>query len=918
MSIGFKGVLLCAALAGAGVPALADEKLIDEARDYLKKGETKAAIIQLKNVLQDEPKHVNARLLLGEAFLVQGDIPAAVQTLEKLSELGVSAQVWSLPLGRAYLLKGDAKALLERIRPSDEMAPELRASILGLRGTAQTMQNEFDQARLSFDDALKLAPDSRDLLLGLATLEARQEHYPKAVEYAQKVLDKDPQNVDAWFIVGEAKRLNKDLPGATLAFGKGIEIQPRDFRCRLGRATVYLATNRLAEAEKDIGEVLAVGKMPMALYLQAMVDFQGKKLEEAEDNLGKVVAALPDYLPGRFLYGAVAYQRGKFETAETQLSYFIAKNPDQLQAIKLLAATRMKLSRPAEALSLLLPQEAKAKQDPQLLALLGSAYQQNKQFDLAIDYLNRASALAPKEASVKAQLAMSLIATGKLDLAVGDLRSAVELDPALLQADTMLVLVLLQQKKFDEAIEAAYRLKSKTRDDPMAENLLGTAYLAKGDGRQASEHWKAALKLKPEYASAALNLARIELGNKQADEASRLFEGVLKHDPKNLGAWLGLAQIAEDRNQFDQVERYLLEARENNPADLQPSVLLSKFWLRHGRPLKALDIARDMLNAHPDHPLALQSLGLAEIASNQNANATDTFRKLVSAVPDNAEYRYQLGQALFRSKNHDAAVKEWQLSRKIKPDYLPPLLAQGEIALQGKKYDEAGKIAAQAKAEAPTASGGFLLEGDTAFARKDFRKALGAYETAFKLESTPNLARRLFYIRHSLQEDEQAFGALNEWVQAHPDDVESWQLLGLGYQETNRLKEAAAAYEKGYAIQPQNPVLLNNLAWVYQELGDPRAVSLAEKLLSANENAPLIQDTIGWIFVQNGRVDKGLALLQDASIHAPEYSQIRYHLAAALLKADRKKEAREELQILLKSKRDFPDRKRAEELLQGL
>jgi len=71
------------------------------------------------------------------------------------------------------------------------------------------------------------------------------------------------------------------------------------------------------------------------------------------------------------------------------------------------------------------------------------------------------------------------------------------------------------------------------------------------------------------------------------------------------------------------------------------------------------------------------------------------------------------------------------------------------------------------------------------------------------------------------------------------------------------------------------------------------------------ENKSEILDTVGWVFLQNGKEDKGLVLLQQAALQAPRNTNIRIHLASAFAKTGKKEEAKKELERLLKENGNF-------------
>ncbi|MDV3242708.1 MAG: tetratricopeptide repeat protein, partial [Methylocaldum sp.] len=181
--------------------ARAEVDLLKQAQDYIQKGEIKAAVIQLKNLLQSDPENADARILIGESYLKLADGPSAVKELEKARDLGASKEKWIIPLARAYLLQDKPKAVLDQIKPEDDLTGTIRAQVYGIRGLAQIALREPEQAKESFDAALKFDSTASDALLGLAMLEVQQKQYKKAIEYANQSIVKDPKNVSGWIIL---------------------------------------------------------------------------------------------------------------------------------------------------------------------------------------------------------------------------------------------------------------------------------------------------------------------------------------------------------------------------------------------------------------------------------------------------------------------------------------------------------------------------------------------------------------------------------------------------------------------------------------------------------------------------------------------------------------------------------------------
>jgi len=121
------------------------------------------------------------------------------------------------------------------------------------------------------------------------------------------------------------------------------------------------------------------------------------------------------------------------------------------------------------------------------------------------------------------------------------------------------------------------------------------------------------------------------------------------------------------------------------------------------------------------------------------------------------------------------------------------------------------------------------------------------------------------------------------------------------------------------AQRPNDPDVLNNLAWLYQQIGNlPKASELAERALGLAPANGQIADTLGWILLAQGDTKRALIHLEAASTAIPGNAEINYHFAVALGRAGRTADARAILERVLGSGAAFTGKAEAEKLLEDL
>ncbi len=202
----------------------------------------------------------------------------------------------------------------------------------------------------------------------------------------------------------------------------------------------------------------------------------------------------------------------------------------------------------------------------------------------------------------------------------------------------------------------------------------------------------------------------------------------------------------------------------------------------------------------------------------------------------------------------------------------------------------------------PGSGVGEWLRGDVMMARKNYPAAVADYQTSIDLAGGSSvLAIRIYKARFSAGQRDEAIELLETWVGAHKDDYEAARTLAGAYISVRRLSKAIEVHEKMIADRPNDPKLLNNLAWLYQRTGDKRALTFAMRAYQNAPKDPSATDTLGWILVQSGQAARGLKLLRQANARAARQPRIRFHMAVALKQLNRLDEAREELKAVLQA-----------------
>lgn len=130
--------------------------------------------------------------------------------------------------------------------------------------------------------------------------------------------------------------------------------------------------------------------------------------------------------------------------------------------------------------------------------------------------------------------------------------------------------------------------------------------------------------------------------------------------------------------------------------------------------------------------------------------------------------------------------------------------------------------------------------------------------------------------------------------------------------ERGEFENARTALEKGFELEPNNPEVINKLAFVTAKIGDRlKAIELYERSLELDENDDLTHNAIASLYRQEMAFERAQDHYLKAIEIDNEYPQTFYNYANLLVDMDEIEEARTMYKRALELQSDFAEAREA-------
>jgi len=750
--------------------------------------------------------------------------------------------------------------------------------------------------------------------------------FDKARIELKNVLQIDPKDGEAYFQLGQVYEQQKDYRKAYGNYLKAAELRPDLLQnhARLGR-----------------------------FYLLLMND-----ADKAQEKVTLILSKEPNNSDGLLLKAALMLRNKKTAEATKIAQMIVAQNPAHSDSVAFLSALYVNDNKLTEAIKILDTALKTNSNNQRLNRLLAAALVANKEFKRAEmlykDFLNR----KPNISSNYNNLAAFYDQIGKKGKAEDVLRASVDNDPEDEARILLLVKYIKEINGYDKAINELINFISKNEKAGELRTALAELYILKGDRKSAIETYRQAindfseevtgvvsrtalasmytregkwdkasevvedaLKVSPNDPQVNYLKAKLAVRENDMDQAIISLRIVTKEMPENIDAFLLLARVYQQQKNVEQVKRTLNNAFENNRINTDALLKLTKYYLP--RDIAQAEKTIDAYNKIKDADYSGLSLKAAILNKNKKQKeAYEIAKKLIKLYPDKPNgylqavpYYGQLGD----KEKVISILENGYISAKDNRELLI-MLTSFQVA--EKKYEVAiNRINSELKA-APKDADLKLLLAKVYLAKKDFddatRLLLEVVESDPSLEDPYLLLAELYLKKSDIVSAE---AILEKGEKNVEGSIKTPLKLAALYESKKDYKKAINVYRTIYETQPDNLIVINNLAsmlsdFSYNKKDLELAKSLADKLEEAG--GVVFLDTIGWVHYKLGDYQKAVKYLSQVVEKAPKINVFNYHLGMSYVMLGDKKQAKLYLEKSLANGKKFKEKDLAKAALKDL
>lgn len=374
-----------------------------------------------------------------------------------------------------------------------------------------------------------------------------------------------------------------------------------------------------------------------------------------------------------------------------------------------------------------------------------------------------------------------------------------------------------------------YKIAISLRPDhASAHNNLATLLTNES---QAERHYRSALSINPTHSKALYNLATLYRKNGKLRDASMLLQDVLKLEEGFTEAYSSLAIVKEELNEFEDAEKLHLKLLGIQPNNADFLNNYGAFLQNRGRIEDAVEQYLKAVRKNANHTVALVNAART-LKSLKHTNEAENLYKRALSIQDDAKVMDNLGMLYLSTGRIKEANFIYQKLHQKYPNYIDGKIHYAQLLLHQRSYSEAEKL--------------LLLLSEA-----ENRNREVYHQLAILYSHTNQTAEALDYILKALtlcSADDRSCASLHA---EHADilkDINDMDAAVKSYQMAIQLnpklshahinlavikhlqgkcQQALRHYHEAYLLEPDNQLLLDNMAKLHRQYSSMCPMPLA-------------------------------------------------------------------------------------------
>ncbi len=825
---------------------------------------------------------------------------------------------------RLYERAGEGVKAREAIARAAAIDPDHK-SVIDVQFAYALRDSDLDLAQQLSDKATQGNLDEAGGRFYQAQLFQARGDSAGAITTLRAGLEIVPINSEGWRLLGDAYVAQSNDREAVPAYERALEQKPDNLGAIRGLAAIRDRQGRHDEALEMLR--LALSQNPgHGQLLELYLFYEGRygNKQTALQGRREIQKQQPDDVKNLRAMAMLLAETGATDEAEQLMRDLIAKHGQDQPNVMTLASVFQASGQPERGAQTLgrYIESLGANVSSADYIILARYLMQTKDGQGALQAYQQAISIESDKREASRELAGTFFSRSSYDRAVPLYRDLFQQFPEEQALGLRLADALIRTKAFDEAVQVLEQFEGGATEDALA------ALIAEHNGNhdEAIRLINQAIDADPSknifyYERAALNANDPD----RIDQAIQDLNTSLSLDPGHLLSRRLLVSMYHRRGDRNEAIRELTNMVSRHPDDRDGRLMLVRVYLQEGSTTRAKNLIRQALERSPDDPFWLTALGDLAVSEDDTAGAIQAYKRVFDVAPSPAQLLKVITIQVENGRANDAQTLLRDNAGMVNSQPILQAMMGRALYATG-KADQARQVFSRAAERCGLMD---QLMGVAIQIRKDYT-----------LEETASLLKGLtggpstYWVELSLANLELSDGQAQQAAErlaaleaslpaeASTERQRLHMLIAPALHQSGQVEQALTYYQQVVQSTPDNPHVLNNMAYLLaDELNRPdEALPHAERAAELQPQSAQILDTLGWIQFKLGMIDQARLTLEK-SIAAESVTANHLHLAELLIEQGSRTEASRHLQTavdLAEQGNEAQMLERAQELLKQI